>query len=61
MTRPVAHLWSAEQAAGSAVYVDDLPPTSGELKVALIRSKRAHAKILDINYKRCVWGSTDCL
>ncbi|XP_020627784.1 xanthine dehydrogenase/oxidase-like isoform X2 [Orbicella faveolata] len=47
--RPVAHLAAAKQATGEAIYCDDIPKYAGELYLAAVFSKRAHAKILDVD------------
>jgi hypothetical protein len=50
VTRPIPHQWAAEQACGSAVYVDDMRSLEGELNMVLVRSKRTHARIKNIDY-----------
>ncbi|KAL9964449.1 hypothetical protein ACROYT_G028093 [Oculina patagonica] len=47
--RPVPHLAAAKQATGEAVYCDDMPKYTGELYLALVLSKRAHAKIIGVD------------
>lgn len=37
-------MWSAEQAAGTAQFVDDITPQRDELRAVLIQSDRAHAR-----------------
>ena len=44
--RPVMHRSALAQATGEAVYVDDAPPTQGELFLALVTSTCPHASIL---------------
>ena len=44
--RPMMHRSALAQAAGEAVYVDDMAPTQGELFLALVTSTRPHARIL---------------
>ncbi|KAJ1837483.1 hypothetical protein LPJ73_007384, partial [Coemansia sp. RSA 2703] len=45
----VAHASALQQATGEARYVDDMPPTRGELHMALVPSAHAHARILEID------------
>ena len=37
------------QVTGEAVYTDDLPPTTGLLHAALVKSARPHARILSLD------------
>merc|ERR1719422_1159839 len=49
--RPIAHVCSAEQASGSALYVDDIPMQGrNELCAVLIFSERANARIKSIDF-----------
>ncbi|ORX63815.1 putative xanthine dehydrogenase HxA [Basidiobolus meristosporus CBS 931.73] len=45
----VAHLSALKQVTGEAIYVDDMPSYSGELYGALVTSKKARAKILNVD------------
>ncbi|KAJ2783497.1 hypothetical protein GGI15_002555 [Coemansia interrupta] len=47
--RGVAHASALQQATGEARYVDDMPPTRGELHMALVPAAHAHARILGID------------
>ncbi|XP_071799961.1 xanthine dehydrogenase/oxidase-like [Asterias amurensis] len=47
--RPLTHLSAIKQVTGEAIYVDDLPQVKGELYVASVLSKKAHAKILAVD------------
>jgi xanthine dehydrogenase/oxidase len=47
--RPVPHMWAAEQACGTAQYVDDMTPLINEVKLILIRSSKSHAKLKKID------------
>lgn len=47
--RPVMHKAALSHATGEAVYCDDLPPTQGELYIALVTSSRAYAKIKQLD------------
>lgn len=47
--RPMPHLAAAKQATGEAVYCDDMPKYAGELYLAVVFSKRAHANILSVD------------
>ncbi len=50
VTRPIPNMWAAEQASGTAIYVDDIKPLPDEVQIVLIQSAEAHAKIKRINY-----------
>ncbi|XP_064383993.1 xanthine dehydrogenase/oxidase-like isoform X2 [Halichondria panicea] len=43
--RPMMHLSALQQASGEARYMDDIPPTEGELYAGLVLSTHAHANI----------------
>uniref|UniRef100_A0A8C5N0W4 Xanthine dehydrogenase/oxidase n=2 Tax=Leptobrachium leishanense TaxID=445787 RepID=A0A8C5N0W4_9ANUR len=47
--RPLMHLSALKQAAGEAVYCDDIPRYENELYLGLIMSTKAHAKIISID------------
>eukprot|EP00112_Aurelia_sp_Birch-Aquarium-sp1_P017654 Seg4113.3 transcript_id=Seg4113.3/GoldUCD/mRNA.D3Y31 product="Xanthine dehydrogenase/oxidase" protein_id=Seg4113.3/GoldUCD/D3Y31 len=47
--KPVPHKSAELHCTGEAVYVDDIPKTVDELYLGLVMSKKAHAKILDID------------
>ncbi|XP_077010735.1 aldehyde oxidase 4-like [Tamandua tetradactyla] len=47
--RPIMHQSALKHATGEAVYVDDMPPFSQELFLAVVTSTRAHAKIISID------------
>lgn len=43
---PVMHQSAIKHTTGEAVFVDDMPPISQELFLAVVTSTRAHAKIM---------------
>ncbi|KAJ2508181.1 hypothetical protein IWW47_000745, partial [Coemansia sp. RSA 2052] len=45
----VAHLAALKQTTGEARYVDDMPALAGELRIGLVLSTHAHARILGID------------
>ncbi|KIH93528.1 xanthine dehydrogenase/oxidase [Sporothrix brasiliensis 5110] len=45
------HLAALKQTTGEAQYTDDIPPLSNELHGCLVLSKKAHARILSIDYE----------
>lgn len=47
--KPIVHLSAFKQAAGEALYCDDMPFTEGELYLCLVLSTRAHAKIVRLD------------
>ncbi|XP_027209904.2 xanthine dehydrogenase/oxidase isoform X1 [Penaeus vannamei] len=47
--RPMTHAAAFKQAAGEAVYVDDMPHFQNELYAAVVLSTKAHARILSID------------
>ncbi|CAB0037829.1 unnamed protein product [Trichogramma brassicae] len=47
--KPIIHASAMKQAAGEAVYLDDIPRMEGELYLAFVLSTRAHAKILKVD------------
>ncbi|XP_060529120.1 xanthine dehydrogenase isoform X2 [Cylas formicarius] len=47
--KPMVHLSAFKQAAGEAVYCDDLPRFENELFLAFVVSSRAHAKIISVD------------
>lgn len=47
--RPKVHASALKQASGEAIYCDDLPKMENELYLALVLSKKAHAKIINID------------
>ncbi|XP_015270433.1 PREDICTED: aldehyde oxidase 3-like, partial [Gekko japonicus] len=47
--RPIMHQSGIKHATGEAVYIDDIGPIDGQLYMAVVTSKRAHAKILSID------------
>ncbi|EPE07679.1 xanthine dehydrogenase [Ophiostoma piceae UAMH 11346] len=44
------HVSALQQTTGEAQYTDDIPPSKNELYGCLVLSKKAHARILSINY-----------
>ncbi|KAM5153273.1 aldehyde oxidase 1-like [Mantella aurantiaca] len=48
--RPIVHQSAINQATGEAVYVDDMPPVDQELFIAFVTSKKAHAKIVSLDF-----------
>ncbi|KAK7893551.1 hypothetical protein WMY93_022703 [Mugilogobius chulae] len=61
--RPIMHKAALSQATGEAVYCDDLPPTQGELYLALVTSSRAYANIkqLDVSAALQMPGVVDVI
>lgn len=47
--KPIVHVSAMKQAAGEAVYLDDMPKIVGELYLAFVLSTKAYAKILKID------------
>ncbi|KAM0430590.1 hypothetical protein ACHAPT_005942 [Fusarium lateritium] len=45
-----SHLAALKQTTGEAQYTDDIPPLRNELYACYVLSKRAHAKIVSIDY-----------
>ncbi|KAL1900924.1 hypothetical protein Sste5346_001985 [Sporothrix stenoceras] len=45
------HLAALKQTTGEAQYTDDMPPMKNELHGCLVLSKKAHARILSIDYE----------
>ncbi|KAL6357456.1 hypothetical protein LRP88_07623 [Fusarium phalaenopsidis] len=45
-----SHLAALKQTTGEAQYTDDIPPLKNELYACYVLSKRAHAKIISIDY-----------
>ncbi|KAJ2567685.1 hypothetical protein GGH95_004401, partial [Coemansia sp. RSA 1836] len=50
----VAHLAALKQTTGEARYVDDMPALAGELRIGLVLSTHAHARILGIDYEQAL-------
>ena len=50
--RPVAHYGAEDHACGTAVFVDDMKKTTGELDMVLVRARRPHANILSVDYSK---------
>lgn len=48
--KQIPHLSGLKHATGQAEYVDDIPPQARELCGALVLSKRAHAKIVSVDW-----------
>lgn len=44
------HLAALKQTTGEAQYTDDIPPMKNELHACYVLSKRAHAKLLSVDY-----------
>ncbi|KAI5458128.1 xanthine dehydrogenase [Mariannaea sp. PMI_226] len=44
------HLSALKQVTGEAQYTDDIPPLKNELHACYVLSKKAHAKILSVDY-----------
>ncbi|XP_064390120.1 xanthine dehydrogenase/oxidase-like isoform X2 [Halichondria panicea] len=51
--RPLMHLSALQQASGEARYMDDIPPTEGELYAGLVLSTHPHANIT-VNWSEAV-------
>lgn len=49
--KQVAHLSALKQCTGEAEYIDDMPKLDRELFGRLVMSKKAHAKILNVDWK----------
>ena len=47
--KPIVHASAMKQAAGEAIYMDDIPKRSDELYLSFVLSNRAHAKILKVD------------
>ncbi|XP_063531427.1 xanthine dehydrogenase [Cydia strobilella] len=47
--RPITHMSAYKQAAGEAIYCDDMPLAEGELYLAFVLSTKAHAKLLSVD------------
>ena len=56
--KPVSFYGAEDHACGTAVFVDDMKSTSGELHMVLIQAQRPHAKILSIDYSKYVISAT---
>lgn len=54
VTRPVPNLWAAEQACGTAIYVDDIAPTANEIQLVLVQSVKAHAKVSSMDFSEAI-------
>ena len=52
--KQVAHLSALKQNTGEAEYLDDMPKQDRELHGALVLSTKAHAKLVDIDWKPAV-------
>ncbi|RPA90402.1 putative xanthine dehydrogenase [Choiromyces venosus 120613-1] len=48
--KQIAHLPSLKQTTGEAEYIDDMPNIDGQLFGALILSKKAHAKLVKVDF-----------
>lgn len=48
--RPIPHLSALKHCTGEAEYVDDMPRQHNELFGALVMSKKAHAKLVSVDY-----------
>ncbi|XP_014374705.1 aldehyde oxidase 3 [Alligator sinensis] len=46
---PIMHQSGVKHATGEAVYCDDMHPVDGELSLAVVKSSKAHAKIVSID------------
>uniref|UniRef100_A0A7M4FWP6 Aldehyde oxidase 3-like n=1 Tax=Crocodylus porosus TaxID=8502 RepID=A0A7M4FWP6_CROPO len=46
---PIMHQSGVKHATGEAVYCDDMHPIDGELSLAVVKSSKAHAKIVSID------------
>ena len=49
LRRPLKHSSADKQATGEAIYVDDIPRMQDELYLGFVMSKKAHAKLIDID------------
>lgn len=49
--KQIPHLSALKQATGEAEYIDDMPPQHQELYGAMVLSSRAHAKLVDVDWK----------
>ncbi|KAJ2950078.1 hypothetical protein O0L34_g11418 [Tuta absoluta] len=52
--KPIIHASGFKHATGEAIYCDDIPQLTGELHLALVFSKEAHAKIISIDSSRAL-------
>ncbi|XP_063625134.1 xanthine dehydrogenase [Cydia splendana] len=52
--RPITHMSAYKQAAGEAIYCDDMPLAEGELYLAFVLSTKAHAKLLSVDPKEAL-------
>ncbi|KAK6983521.1 hypothetical protein BgiMline_018962, partial [Biomphalaria glabrata] len=48
--KPLVHVSAHKQVTGEAMFMDDLPKCQGELFVGLVTSKRAHARLLKVDF-----------
>jgi len=47
--QPLHHRWAAQCSTGEAVFIDDIPPSHGELYVALVTSTKANARLVNVD------------
>ncbi|CAE1322991.1 XDH [Acanthosepion pharaonis] len=47
--RPVVHMSGLKQATGEAIYLDDIPKYENELRLALVMSTKAHARLINVD------------
>ncbi|XP_065173829.1 xanthine dehydrogenase-like [Atheta coriaria] len=52
--RPIVHTNAMNQATGEAIYIDDVPIFEKELHLALIFSKKSHARILNVDISKAL-------
>lgn len=52
--KPFVHVSALKQASGEAIYGDDMPRYDNELYLALVLSKKAHAKLISIDGSKAI-------
>lgn len=51
---PIPHTSALKQAAGEAIYCDDIPSIEGELYLSLVFSAESHAKIISVDASKAL-------
>lgn len=58
--RPITHVSAFKQAAGEAIYCDDIPIAEGELYLAFVLSTKSHAKLISVNAENALRNPNVC-